>query len=115
MTTTPAKRPTDVSVVLDYLVKLDDFANKAMILEATKLPYDRLRPALAHLMKHHAIDCLIVNKNELWFFATPGDDDRTRVASETPNDLHRTEKGRPGRRTHARLRRLRAGDAVGAV
>lgn len=94
MTTTPAKRPTDVSVVLDYLVKLDDFANKAMILEATKLPYDRLRPALAHLMKHHAIDCLIVNKNELWFFATPGDDDRTRVASETPNDLHRTEKGR---------------------
>lgn len=87
-------RPTDVSVVLEYLVKLDDFANKAMILEATSLPYDRLRPALAHLMKHHAIDCVIVNKNELWFFATPADDDRVRVLPESHNGIKRTEKGR---------------------
>lgn len=87
-------RPTDVSVVLSYLVKLDDFANKRMILQATQLPDNRLRPALAHLQKHHAIDCLVVNQNELWFFATPANDDRVLIKKETLNGLTRTEKGR---------------------
>ena len=73
-------RPTDVSVILAYLVGLDDFANKAMILAEVKIPDDRVRPALAHLAKHKAIDCVIVNGNELWWFATPERDDRTRVA-----------------------------------
>jgi hypothetical protein len=87
-------RPTDVSVVLAYLAALDDFANKAMILEATKILDNRLRPALAHLMKHHAVGCVIVNANELWFYATPGDDDRKKIRSKTANDLHRNDKGR---------------------
>lgn len=87
-------RPTDVSVVLAYLTKLDDFASKGMILLATGIPDNRVRPALAHLMKHQAIDCVIVNKNELWFYATPGSDNRVRIRKETPNGLTRNEKGR---------------------
>lgn len=91
---TTGYRPTDVSVVLAYLVALDDFANKAMLLEATKIADDRLRPALAHLLKHHAVGCVIVNTNELWFYATSGDDDRKMIRSKTANDLHRNDKGR---------------------
>ena len=87
-------RPTDVSVILAYLVGLDDFANKAMILAEVKIPDDRVRPALAHLAKHKAIDCVIVNGNELWWFATPERDDRTRVAKATPEGITRNEKGR---------------------
>ena len=94
-------RPTDVSVVLAYLVSLDDFANKRMILEATKLPDNRIRPALAHLQKHFCIDCVIVNQNELWFYATPGNDDRQVIKKETINGLTRNEKGRIGRKRRA--------------
>lgn len=87
-------RPTDVSVILAYLVGLDDFANKAMILAETKIPDDRVRPALAHLAKHKCIDCVIVNDNELWWFATPERDTRTIVRKFTPEGLKRNEKGR---------------------
>lgn len=80
-------RPTDVSVVLAYLVGLDDFANKKMVREATKLPDNRIRPALAHLLKHHAIDCVVVNEDELWFYATPATDDRKLIKKESPNGL----------------------------
>lgn len=85
------KRPTDVSVVLAYLTKLDDFASKMMIREATSLPDNRVRPALAHLKKHYAIDCMIVNQNELWFYATPGTDDRQVIKKESPNGLTRND------------------------
>lgn len=94
MTNKTGDRPTDVSVVLAYLVGLDDFANKAMLLEGTGLIDNRLRPALAHLMMHHAIDCVIVNECELWFYATPGSDDRVFQRKTSPNDLHRAERGR---------------------
>ena len=87
-------RPTDVSVILAYLSDLDDFANKKMILEATKIPANRERPGLAHLQKHFCIDCMIVNGNELWFYATPGNDDRVMIKKESPNGVTRTEKGR---------------------
>ena len=97
-------RPTDVSVVLEYLVKLDDFANKKMILAETKLPANRLRPALAHLQAHHAIDAVIVNQNELWFFATPGYDDRQVIKQTTPNGITRNET--KGRRSTPRKPRL---------
>ena len=90
-------RPTDVSVVLDYLTALDDFANKKMIIEATGIPDNRIRPALAHLAKHFAIDCAIVNENELWWFATPASDDRKIKRQVTPNGITRTEKGRRSR------------------
>lgn len=87
-------RPTDASVILEYLTGLDDFANKAMILAETKIPDNRVRPALAHLAKHKCIDCVIVNETELWWFATPQLDDRLRKRKVTPEGLKRTEKGR---------------------
>lgn len=87
-------RPTDVSVVLDFLTKLDDFANRKMIHEATGVTMNRIRPALAHLQMHFCIDALIVNGNELWFYATPASDNRKLVKKETPNGITRTEKGR---------------------
>lgn len=95
----PDRRPTDVSVVLDYLVKLDDFAPPKMIRAGTRLPPNRLRPAIAHLHKHRAIDCIIVNGDELWFFATPGDDDRSRIMETTLNGITRKDKGRRSKRS----------------
>ena len=94
-------RPTDVSVILAYLVGLDDFASKAMVMAETKIPDDHVRPALAHLAKHKCIDCVIVNENELWWFATPERDDRIRIAKATPEGIKRNEKGRrfTGRKT----------------
>jgi hypothetical protein len=87
-------RPTDVSVVLAYLTALDDFANRMMIHAATAIPMNRIRPALAHLKNHSCIDCMIVNGNELWFWATPASDDRKIIRKKSPNGLTRTEKGR---------------------
>ena len=87
-------RPTDVSVVLAYLVDLDDFANRKMIHEATAIPMNRVRPALAHLKLHFCIDAVIVNSNELWFYATPASDNRVKIMKESPNGKTRTEKGR---------------------
>lgn len=85
-------RPTDVSVVLAYLVGLDDFASKAMMLEATRLPDNRLRPAIYHLAKHKAIDCVVVNTNELWWFATPERDTRVIVRKATAEGITRNDK-----------------------
>lgn len=94
-------RPTDVSVVLNYLIKLDDFASRKMIHEATSTPMNRVRPALAHLQSHLCIDAVIVNKNELWFYATPASDDRKVIKKETPNGITRTEKGRRAAKARA--------------
>lgn len=96
-------RPTDVSVILAYLVGLDDFANKAMILAGTGLPENRYRAAIAHLAKHKCIDCVIVNENELWWFATPERDDRSRIAKVTPEGIKRNEKGRMSAKKRAAL------------
>ena len=90
-------RPTDVSVVLAYLVELDDFASRKMIEQATGIKSSRVRPALAHLQKHLCIDAVIVNQRELWFYATPASDDRKMIKKETPNGVTRTEKGRKRR------------------
>lgn len=97
-------RPTDVSVVLGYLVGLDDFANKAMILEATRLPPNRLRPALYHLATHKVIDCVVVGKNELWWFATPERDTRTVTRKFTPEGITRRDPhGRMSKKKRAAL------------
>lgn len=93
-------RPTDVSVVLAWLIAFDDFATKAMIRQATGLPDNRVRPALAHLKLHFAIDCMVVN-DVLWFFATPASDDRTLIKKQSPNGVTRTEKGRASRKHKA--------------
>lgn len=94
-------RPTDVSVILEYLTKLDDFANRKMIHEATGIPMNRIRPGLAHLQAQFCIDALIVNGNELWFYATPASDDRKVVKKETLNGITRTEKGRRASKARA--------------
>lgn len=82
-------RPTDASVLLAYLVKLDDFANRKMIRTATQMPSNRVNAAIAHLQRHHAIDCVVVNERELWFYATPGTDDRLKIKDLTPNGITR--------------------------
>lgn len=104
-------RPTDVSVVLAYLVGLDDFANKAMILASTGLPDNRLRPALYHLAKHKVIDCVIVNGNELWWFATPENDDRVVVRKATPEGMTRNDRhGRMSKKKREALTRVEPND-----
>ena len=97
-------RPTDVSVVLAFLVGLDDFANKKMILEATGLTDNRIRPAIYHLAKHKVIDCVVVNEDELWWFATPERDTRIRTKLETPEEITRHDRrGRMSAKKRAAL------------
>lgn len=96
-------RPTDVSVILAYLVGLDDFANKEMIKLNTGMIDNRYRAAIAHLAKHKAIDCVIVNANELWWYATPERDDRIRKLKTSAEGVKRTEKGRMSAKKRAAL------------
>lgn len=84
----PAKRPTDVSLVLEALVACDDFMNRSMLAQATQLPRDRLMLAIAHLIHYRAAEAVAVGQ-ELWYMATPQSDTRIRVLKEIKEGITR--------------------------
>jgi len=74
----PQTRPTDVSVVLEYLVAVDDFVKRADVVANTGLPHDRVRAALANLINYKCVQ-VVVEDDEVWYMATPELDTRTCV------------------------------------
>lgn len=82
------KEPTLVSRVEEAMDLADDFVNVAMIVAATKLTPNQVTASLHHLKKHKVADCLV--SNGLWWFLTPGTDDRAkRVEERRPEDKPR--------------------------
>lgn len=91
------KRPTHTHLVLEALVHWpQDFASVADLMAATGSQYNQVTAALFHLHKRHAVDVVIERDGKSWWFATPGDDNRTHtVDARTPEDRPRSRrKGR---------------------
>lgn len=90
------KRPTDVSLVLEVIVKRDDFMNRTMIYEALpSLGRARIGMALTHLLHYHCIEAVAVGQ-ELWFMPTPERDTRVFALKEIKDGI--TRKRQPKRR-----------------
>lgn len=85
------KRPTDTNVVLEALIGHDDFMNRAMLREATRLPRDRLMMALRHLLHYKAAEAVAVGK-ELWYMASPQSDTRIKVVAQIKDGITRQRK-----------------------
>ena len=83
------KRTTYTKMILDYLISLDDYATKAMIVAAVKLKQDQVAITLHDLKRHHAIEAMEAD-GKLWFYATPEYDDRQRKLDEIKEDIKRT-------------------------
>lgn len=93
-------KPTWTSLVLDALVKADDFMTVPQLREAVKAPANGAGNGLVSatifwLAKHRAVDSVEVD-GRLWWFATPGDDRRTKhLLERVPEDCKRApRKGR---------------------
>jgi len=75
------RRPTWTSLILEALVRGDDFATVPQLCAATKAKLGQCTAALHHLRAHHAADCL-ASDGQLFWYATPGTDDRTKIVPE---------------------------------
>lgn len=83
---------THTKLVNDWLIAHDDFASRKMISEGTKLKPNQVRAALSGLARYHAVEAMIVNQTELWFFATPKLDTRTLIVAARVPTEHRKDK-----------------------
>ena len=80
------KEPTCTSVVLEYLVKLNDFATRQDIAKQTGFTDNQVSAALSHLNNRKAVDFAYSNHVIHWF-ATPETDNRTKqVRERTPEE-----------------------------
>lgn len=84
------KEPTSTSLVLELLIRADDFRTSRQIQGELGLDVNHVAAALCHLRKHQAVDC-IEQPDALWWYATPQNDTRTRTHAE------RTPEARPRR------------------
>jgi len=76
-------RPTHTCLVLQALAGWpQDFASVRDLMEATGSNYAQVTAALFHLRARHAADVVVEHDGQSWWFATPGDDDRTKVVNE---------------------------------
>lgn len=96
--------PTQVSRVLEYLVRANDFVLAGTISTALGLTMDQVSAALHHLKKFKAID-YVQSQTKIYFFATPEEDTRTRIlperVPEPPGNRHRASgKYKRGPRAH---------------
>lgn len=83
------KVPTCTTLVLEALRRADDFMTLAMIRESTGLDTCHASASLHHLRKHKAIECM-ESDGQLWWYATPDTDDRSRSLDErTPENKPR--------------------------
>lgn len=85
------KRPTHTRLVFEALVRWpQDFASVSDLVLHTGSTFNQVSAALHHLRKRHAVDVVVERDGTGWWFATPGDDDRTRVLNErVPEDRPR--------------------------
>jgi hypothetical protein len=75
------KQPTHTRKVLEFLIKTDDFATVAQVMLGTGSSYNQVAATLHHLRNRHAIDCLAAD-GQLWWYATPENDNRMRKVAE---------------------------------
>lgn len=87
-------KPTWTSLVLDALIKSDDFMTLEQIRAAVNAPTDNLTRATVYwLRKFKVIDSVVGGDGKLWWFATPGDDQRTKQLMErVPEDCPRAPR-----------------------
>jgi hypothetical protein len=76
------KKPTWTSLVLDVLVRADDFMSTAQVMAATGANIDQTTAALHHLSKCKAVESVVGGDGNLWWFATPDHDCRLRTVEE---------------------------------
>ena len=96
--------PTYASQVLEVLVAADDALRCREIAARLSLSSRLVSGVLHTLYRYHAVD-VIEGQDDLWWYATPADDTRTRVAREVaeyskPNAKPHT--WRPLRKRNAR-------------
>ena len=82
------KKETCTSVVQRTLTEADDFLTATHLQILTGLSMNQVAASLHHLKRHRAIDPL-EGAGTLWWYATPTDDDRSRILEE------RTPESRP--------------------
>lgn len=92
------KQPTATTLVLEALIRADDFRTSRQLQAELQLDTNHVSAALCHLAKHKAVE-FVEADSSLWWFATPETDTRSRVVDE------RAPEDRP--RKPRRLRRLR--------
>lgn len=73
-----AAEPTYTTLVLDYLIKGDDFFSIGNIADALKLTRHQVRVTLIHLQRYKVVDS-VGSGGTLYWFATPELDTRVRV------------------------------------
>jgi hypothetical protein len=85
-------QPTSVSIVWEYLTKVNDFVTAAQIREVTRLDSNHASAALYCLKKYRAVECF-ESDDVLWWFATPQYDQRSRTVDErTPESKPRKKR-----------------------
>ena len=77
----PAKEPTFTRIVLEGLIRANDFRTSPHLQLELGLSANRVGAALHHLRKHGVVDCM-ESMRILWWYATPADDDRSRRVDE---------------------------------
>lgn len=81
------KEPTCVSVVFETLLKVDDFRTGKQLQAETGLSCNQVSASLHELRKYSAAACLEEN-GQLFWFATPDKDQRTRVVNERVPEIN---------------------------
>ena len=82
------KEPCWTKLVLDALRGCDDFLSYAMLRKITGASPTQVSAACHHLRKRHAVDCVIEVDGVAWWYATPDDDDRSRVVTERAPEVN---------------------------
>lgn len=100
--------PTYSSQVLEVLIAADDALRCREVAERLALSTRLISGVLHTLYRYHAVD-VIEGQDDLWWYATPADDVRTRIRKEVaefhkPN-VHRTVGGSVRRKPNERPRR----------
>jgi hypothetical protein len=93
---TAHKKPTCTKLVLDYLIGLDDFATRGMVVAGAGVTVSQITATLHDLKRYKAIDVMDVD-GALWFYATPDADTRMRHTLEIKDQITRNRK--PKKRT----------------
>lgn len=90
------KKPTWTSVVLEFLRKLDDFANRPMIMLATRISSDQFTATVHCLRKYRVIDVIIQPDGSAWWYALPAElDTRVRHLDEIADGIRRHRRSKP--------------------
>lgn len=69
------QKPTSVSIIENHMKEVDDFVTPRDVSRSTAQSMNRVHAALHHFKLHKAADC-IECEGKLWWFLTPGTDNR---------------------------------------